>query len=290
MLAAETNCRTVLAVGRTHVCRSWVTYRKQDYSSLHSAALAIAPDRVEDYETAMHLHTGRAGGTPGSFALFSLAVSTVWSNFAPSCEINGPNLVPLALVDPSPPLLPSIRNQLLVGLFYPNGKTFTDEREFTKSKQFDSRVNALRNSPRVELFSFLFCNVSRETEWRARLFYFGFHRKQTAPDYPPSFQTRFIKNTGIVGGELLMEAALSSILDSSVCRHAPVYEGDNVFRFHVSYVLFLRKSKQDLGVFARPRQVSRALQTLCTLSRARAFSGERCDRDASRCDSELFHE
>lgn len=29
---AETNCRTVLVVGHTHVRRSWVTFRKQDYS------------------------------------------------------------------------------------------------------------------------------------------------------------------------------------------------------------------------------------------------------------------
>lgn len=76
MLAAETNCRTVLAVGRTHVPRTLVTFRKQDYSSLHGAGPA-GEARVQDYETAMHLHTlERAGGFPGLSALFSSVVST----------------------------------------------------------------------------------------------------------------------------------------------------------------------------------------------------------------------
>lgn len=95
-------------------------------------------------------------------------------------------------------------------------------------------------------------------QWRLPVAIFGFTRsctfefvgKKAICKFLSSLRARFITNTGIVGSVLLMEERRSSILNSSMWRHAPEYRGD-IVSLSCVYSLRVLSLKKQTG----PRRV-----------------------------------
>lgn len=92
MLAEETNCRTVVAVERTHV-RLQVRLHLENRITVRFTESRPRPLKLQCICTHTHTHTQMAPQR-GSSALFSLVFGTsVVPNFAPATKIVEANLV-----------------------------------------------------------------------------------------------------------------------------------------------------------------------------------------------------
>ena len=106
------------------------------------------------------------------------------------------------------------------------------------SKQDRPRLIRISNDEQVEgCFS---GTVRRDIRF-TRSSTFEFVEKKAIYRFLSSLRARFITNTGIVGTELLMEERRSSILNSSMWRHAPEYRRNivSLSRVRSLYVSFL---------------------------------------------------